>query len=240
MIEIDIAKPLFPRFYFDLVSSVKRWLQFKKIGIFCYNCGCLGHQHRGISLSSPVTVIRHSFPPVNVGNGDGGFKGPISKIARSSRRVKMVTSCAPDAIGKSQQAMWITKPLPRRRMPPVATSGNGVGVGCEEMEKRPANLPKLVLNNFDHLLNEEKSFKILDGSEVVQGSMHKLVSIGPVSSSFGPGFKLDDVIWPEDVNHIDAQDTLLQELKQFGRMDLYEIQALGGDIGAKPTSKTNA
>ncbi|KAF4384412.1 hypothetical protein G4B88_028486 [Cannabis sativa] len=57
-VDLEFTKPLVSGYYFDLYSGVKRWLQFKyeKNRIFCYNCGCLGHQRRGYSLSSPVTV----------------------------------------------------------------------------------------------------------------------------------------------------------------------------------------
>ncbi|KAF4377766.1 hypothetical protein F8388_011519 [Cannabis sativa] len=59
-VDIDIHRPLFSGCFFDLNSGVKQWLQvkFEKIGIFCYNCGRLGHQRRGCSLSSPVTVAK--------------------------------------------------------------------------------------------------------------------------------------------------------------------------------------
>ncbi|KAF4375135.1 hypothetical protein F8388_017281 [Cannabis sativa] len=60
LVDLDINKPLVSGCFFDLNSGVKQWLQMKyeKIGIFCYNCGRLGHQRRGCSLSSPVTVAK--------------------------------------------------------------------------------------------------------------------------------------------------------------------------------------
>uniref|UniRef100_A0A803Q1J5 CCHC-type domain-containing protein n=1 Tax=Cannabis sativa TaxID=3483 RepID=A0A803Q1J5_CANSA len=60
LVDLDINKPLVSGCFFDLNSGVKQWLQMKyeKIGIFCYNCGRLGHQRRGCSLSSPVTVSK--------------------------------------------------------------------------------------------------------------------------------------------------------------------------------------
>ncbi|KAF4366817.1 hypothetical protein G4B88_007336 [Cannabis sativa] len=66
-VDIEFVKPLVLGCYFDLGLGVKWWLQFKfeKIGIFCYNCGCLGHQRRGYYLPSPVTVAncdRIMFP----------------------------------------------------------------------------------------------------------------------------------------------------------------------------------
>ncbi|KAF4381256.1 hypothetical protein G4B88_009584 [Cannabis sativa] len=57
-VDIDLNNPLVSGFFFDLVAGVKKWIQVKydKIGIFYYFCGRLGHQRRGCSLSSPVTV----------------------------------------------------------------------------------------------------------------------------------------------------------------------------------------
>ncbi|KAF4363544.1 hypothetical protein G4B88_022105 [Cannabis sativa] len=40
-------------------------------------------------------------------------------------------------------------------------------------------------------------------------------------------------------NFFQAQDTLVQELKKFGNLDLYEIKAIGGDIGVPTASETN-
>ncbi|KAF4393740.1 hypothetical protein G4B88_007726 [Cannabis sativa] len=36
-----------------------------------------------------------------------------------------------------------------------------------------------------------------------------------------------------------AQDSLVQELKKFGNLDLYEIKSIGGDIGVPTASETN-
>ncbi|KAF4370800.1 hypothetical protein G4B88_030520 [Cannabis sativa] len=58
LVEVNLLKPLVSGCFFDLNAGVKRWLQFKyeKIGIFCYFCGRLGHQRRGCTLSSLITV----------------------------------------------------------------------------------------------------------------------------------------------------------------------------------------
>ncbi|KAF4391603.1 hypothetical protein G4B88_030754 [Cannabis sativa] len=65
LVDIDVHKPLFSGYFFDLTSGAKQWLQVKyvKIGIFCYFCGCLGHQRRGCKLSSPVTVAKNDGIP---------------------------------------------------------------------------------------------------------------------------------------------------------------------------------
>ncbi|KAF4355215.1 hypothetical protein F8388_012990 [Cannabis sativa] len=57
-VDIEVDKPLFSGCFFDLASGVKKWVQMKyeKIGIFCYFCGCLGHQRKGCSFTTPVTV----------------------------------------------------------------------------------------------------------------------------------------------------------------------------------------
>ncbi|KAF4351010.1 hypothetical protein G4B88_015994 [Cannabis sativa] len=65
LVEIDLERPLTSGCFFDIALGVKRWLQFKyeKVGIFCYFCGCLGHQRRGCSLSSPSTVANLDETP---------------------------------------------------------------------------------------------------------------------------------------------------------------------------------
>ncbi|KAF4402906.1 hypothetical protein G4B88_010358 [Cannabis sativa] len=57
-VDFNIENPLVSGCFFDLASGVKRWIQFKyeKIGIFCYFCGRLGHQRKGCSLSTLVTM----------------------------------------------------------------------------------------------------------------------------------------------------------------------------------------
>ncbi|KAF4386295.1 hypothetical protein G4B88_003512 [Cannabis sativa] len=58
LVDIDVEKPLFSGYFFDVASKVKKWIQVKyeKISIFCYFCGSLGHQRRGCKLTSLVTV----------------------------------------------------------------------------------------------------------------------------------------------------------------------------------------
>ncbi|KAF4363728.1 hypothetical protein G4B88_000957 [Cannabis sativa] len=60
-VDIDFNKPLVVGCFFDLASGVKKWIQvkFEKIGIFCYYCGCLGHQRWGCKLTSSVTVANN-------------------------------------------------------------------------------------------------------------------------------------------------------------------------------------
>ncbi|KAF4401601.1 hypothetical protein G4B88_001795 [Cannabis sativa] len=65
LIEVDIKKPLCSGCFFDLDTGGRKWLQFKyeQIGIFCYYCGCLGHQRRECKLSSPIMVTSESGIP---------------------------------------------------------------------------------------------------------------------------------------------------------------------------------
>ncbi|KAF4350213.1 hypothetical protein G4B88_000139 [Cannabis sativa] len=80
--------------FFDLASGVKKWVQMKyeKIGIFCYFCGCLGHQRRGCSLSTPVTVANLDdipFPMYGpwlsvLSAYQSVFPGPVPGTSRSS------------------------------------------------------------------------------------------------------------------------------------------------------------
>ncbi|KAF4349249.1 hypothetical protein G4B88_007846 [Cannabis sativa] len=65
LIRLNVNQPLFTGCYFGLESGSQRWIQFKyeKMGIFCYNCGVMGHQRRGCTLSSPITVASVSGVP---------------------------------------------------------------------------------------------------------------------------------------------------------------------------------
>ncbi|KAF4388332.1 hypothetical protein G4B88_013169 [Cannabis sativa] len=67
LVDIEYKKLLVSGCFFDLASGEKQWLQFKfeKVGIFCYNYGVLGHQHKGCNLTTPVMIVDKedkSFP----------------------------------------------------------------------------------------------------------------------------------------------------------------------------------
>ncbi|KAF4373126.1 hypothetical protein F8388_019308 [Cannabis sativa] len=59
LVDIEYKKLLVSGCFFDLASGEKQWLQFKfeKVGIFCYNYGVLGHQHKGCNLTTPVMIV---------------------------------------------------------------------------------------------------------------------------------------------------------------------------------------
>ncbi|KAF4395275.1 hypothetical protein F8388_001662 [Cannabis sativa] len=48
-IDHDVEKPLYSGYFINLSNGTKKWIQYKyeKLGIFCFHCGCLGHQWRG-------------------------------------------------------------------------------------------------------------------------------------------------------------------------------------------------
>ncbi|KAF4394235.1 hypothetical protein F8388_005869 [Cannabis sativa] len=113
LVELDVNLPLFSGCYFEVESGGNRWIQVKyeKIGIFCYNCGKLGHQRRGCSLSSPVTVVNSTGVPypmfgpwistestyLDVFSGAFSFSlamGASNRTGRHAQRLKTMASLA--------------------------------------------------------------------------------------------------------------------------------------------------
>ncbi|KAF4386012.1 hypothetical protein G4B88_031147 [Cannabis sativa] len=125
-VDIDVQKPLVSGCFFDLIYGEKQWLQVKyvKIGIFCYNCGCLGHQRRGCKLSSPVTVAKVDGVPypmfgpwLSLSSAyHDVFSGPSYGVPR--RQALMKISDVDGDGSKTGQALKVRRP----RRPVSATS----------------------------------------------------------------------------------------------------------------------
>ncbi|KAF4369273.1 hypothetical protein F8388_022929 [Cannabis sativa] len=300
---MDINMPLLSGYFFDLVSRVKRWLQFKyeHIGIFRYNCGCLGHQRRGCSLSSPVTVAnnnRVSFPlfgswlstsstyldvflgantftlnltmskklvpgftchrlPLAIAGAshddNGGFKGMAPNGSRFSRQSKMVTNRAIFPVGTSH-FLSMQNGSPSRGLrflsfdlangSLVSSIGPSINLQCD--------VGPLVIGVQDHV-RSPIVINDVDGEgpkgcgprgSLGQDNLEKM-TILMVTNSKSSSVCGQEVNFQHDEekalsNIFQAQDTSLQELKQFRSLDLYEIREIGGDIRVKPTSEINA
>ncbi|KAF4349192.1 hypothetical protein G4B88_015865 [Cannabis sativa] len=167
-VDLEFTKPLVSGCYFDLYSGVKRWLQFKyeKIRIFCYNGGCLGHQRRGYSLSSPVTVASCDGVPFPL-------YGPWLSMASSYQDVfsgaqpipRLGSTVATLEASKALPPPTISNPVDGKLMPlfprlvevrgvrgwkgsvcrelVISPMGNGVDVRMSRKEMSPASFPIL-------------------------------------------------------------------------------------------------
>ncbi|KAF4403890.1 hypothetical protein G4B88_014346 [Cannabis sativa] len=271
---MDINMPLLSGCFFDLVSRVKRWLQFKyeHIGIFRYNCGCLGHQQRGCSLSSPVTVAnsnRVSFPlfgswlstsstyldvflgantftlnltmskklvpgftchrlPLAIAGAshddNGGFKGMAPNGSRFSRQSKMVTNRAIFPVGTSH-FLSMQNGSPSRSLL----------IGVQDHVRSP-----IVINDVDGEGPKGCGPRGSLGQDNLEKMTILMVTNSKSSSVCGQEVNFQHDEEQALSNIFQAQDTSLQELKQFRSLDLYEIREIGGDIRVKPTSEINA
>ncbi|KAF4366083.1 hypothetical protein G4B88_000393 [Cannabis sativa] len=73
-----------------------------------------------------------------------------------------------------------------------------------------------------------------NGSELVD-----LVNKNNTQEIFASGAMNQDDEERAFSHFLKAQEELLFDLKHFGKLDLYEIKKIGGDIGVKPSSETN-
>ncbi|KAF4347092.1 hypothetical protein G4B88_008924 [Cannabis sativa] len=118
LIEFDIKMPLCSGCFFDLDMGGRKWLQFKyeQIGIFCYYCGCLGHQRRGCKLSSPITVTSESGIPFPL-------YGPW--LSTSSSYLDVFSSANSFQPSRDHPGFALYAPFRR----PLKAAGNGHGDG---------------------------------------------------------------------------------------------------------------
>uniref|UniRef100_A0A803P122 CCHC-type domain-containing protein n=1 Tax=Cannabis sativa TaxID=3483 RepID=A0A803P122_CANSA len=191
LIELNVNLPLFSGCFFELESGGHSWIQFKyeRLGIFCYNCGILGHQRRGCPLSSPVTVANDVGIPYPL-------FGPWLSVASSYLDVFAgANSFSPSQVSSSQ----IGRGANRRLSLPSAMSGGRrslyrptmVGRGSKQMvkvtefnvgeddgQKVTLNFPSYNLNHIDQPL------MLTNESAQVDGLIRE--DIGLAFSSSGP------------------------------------------------------
>ncbi|KAF4380860.1 hypothetical protein G4B88_010790 [Cannabis sativa] len=314
LVDIEFDKPLFSGCFCDLATGVKQWIQVKyeRIGIFCYFCGCLGHQQRGCKLSSPVTMSNSDGIPFpmygpwmsTLSSYSTVFSGPTSTVTRGaslstlrnkdgplltlpatmdadavpqrsshalpalrSKRPVKGTARSTAGLETNQRAVWFHK----NRVLGDARSVSISGLPDEEhvfpllsSVGKVVNGPSLsfgpISNNFNNscgpalveYLDKSNPTRELLGPALVGNNMAN--GVGPILSSQGNGGLVESssplpIVPLEAVDHFkeekalaqffNAQESLLYDLKYFGKLDLYEIQKIGGDIGVPASSEVN-
>ncbi|KAF4363980.1 hypothetical protein F8388_000563 [Cannabis sativa] len=332
LIELNVNLPLFSGCFFELESGGHSWIQFKyeRLGIFCYNCGILGHQRRGCPLSSPVTVANdvgipyplfgpwlsvassyldvfagaNSFSPSQdsssrVGRG-ANWRLPLpsamaggrrslyrpTMVGRGSKQMVKATGPMPVTGRLAVQKAWMPKKPAISRQPGVSSMAQvdglikedigpafsssgptntfkekakclGVSAGpCKVQEKACGGAGPLTLKfctdqeegtDGDFNVGQDANgplcrAKNFSGNNSIMGNLDH----GPANSTNSNESSIcgQEVNFHHDenlalTNFFQAQGTLLEELKKFGNLDLYEIKSIGGDIGVPTASEVN-
>ncbi|KAF4346790.1 hypothetical protein G4B88_027009 [Cannabis sativa] len=162
-------------------------------------------------------------PSKKSGNGNGCFEKVVGPALSSNGPVSKVGFCSgASSRGPSKKCtapnltIYGTEPnleSNKLEVPLINDSGPCVNFG-------PSGLPVLKGNNSTSWDKSSKSLSIESstcGQEV--------------------NFLHDESLALS--NFFQAQETLIHELKKFGNMDLYEIKAIGGDIGVPTASEVN-
>uniref|UniRef100_A0A803NG83 CCHC-type domain-containing protein n=1 Tax=Cannabis sativa TaxID=3483 RepID=A0A803NG83_CANSA len=171
LVDIDVEKPLFSSYFFDVASTVKKWIQVKyeKISIFCYFCGSLGHQRRGCKLTSPVTVSNSDGIPFpmfgpwlsTLSSYQCVFPGPNSIASRRLPASLTMRKNGGDLLllpasmedGAVEQRGSPASQSLRSRRPAMWTSHGAAGLGKStrtlQEGKKIEDLPVLEMNNMD-------------------------------------------------------------------------------------------
>ncbi|KAF4369334.1 hypothetical protein F8388_019559 [Cannabis sativa] len=254
-VDLEFTKPLVSGYYFDLYSGVKRWLQFKyeKNRIFCYNCGCLGHQRRGYSLSSPVTVASCDGVPFPLYGPWLSTMSSYQDVFSGAQPIpRLGSTVASLEASKALPPPTISNPVDGKPMPLVPKTGRG---------------PRRAWMVSDHGSAGQRAAQRA-GWKPRKGSVCRELAISPMGNGADVGMSrkemppatfpiLEDILVDcagEKIDLLNDKGIVGQEMENskvngpgvLGQedvatngMDLFEIKSLGGDIGFKTTFETN-